>query len=505
MDIRRLLSIQAERGAKAIGTEHMFKSIEFVIAECRRYIQERSETYRDLEPEAKRQAIKELIISYVMSHPHLVEGYVDEDNRPDTNKLVDRLIEDITDYGILTAAMLDPDIYEIRANGKEIKVEKKGRCIDLTDKEGRILSFDSVEQQDIILRKLLGDVRLTPKDAIVNARTVEGYRVAAVHSSALSPDPEDPSNSGYHAFVLRKFRKLKMELPDLIKHGTLSDNMGRFLALLPEGGLTFVTVGPTASGKTTTNNAILQATPPDIRTIVVQNPSEIDLRKRDATGRVYNDVLHIETKEKENPSPTDNTMENVQNHILRLSPTLVCFGELRANIEFKNGLIIMQAGHPINATYHADDSEGAIQRYMTAYLAESGNQPSELVLAELTDKINIVIVQMLMRDGTRKIVQISEIIGVDSNNPNKAIVNDLFIYEMADEHEYDEYGKVVNIRGRHKRVGQLSERTIMKLKYRAISKSQYDFLLKPPSDDEIETYTGENIINYGKKIRGAQE
>lgn len=198
-------------------------------------------------------------------------------------------------------------------------------------------------------------------------------------------------------------------------------------------------------------------------------------------------------------------MENVQNHILRLSPTLVCFGELRANIEFKNGLIIMQAGHPINATYHAYDSEGAIQRYMTAYLAESGNQPSELVLAELTDKINIVIVQMLMRDGTRKIVQISEIIGVDSNNPNKAIVNDLFIYEMADEHEYDEYGKVVNIRGRHKRVGQLSERTIMKLKYRAISKSQYDFLLKPPSYDEIETYTGENIINYGKKIRREQE
>ena len=58
MDIRRLLSIQAERGAKAIGTEYIFKSIEFVIAECRRYIQERSETYRDLEPEAKRQAIK---------------------------------------------------------------------------------------------------------------------------------------------------------------------------------------------------------------------------------------------------------------------------------------------------------------------------------------------------------------------------------------------------------------------------------------------------------------
>ncbi len=500
MDAKRLLSIQAERGAKALGTESMQKSIDFVIAECRRFIQDRSESYRDLEPENKRNVIKELIVTYVMSHPHIVEGYVDEENRPDTNKLVDKLIEDITDYGILTAAMLDPDVYELRANGKEIKVEIKGRVKDLTDKEGNIVSFESVEQQDIILRKLLGDIRLTPKDAIVNARTMEGYRIAAVHNSAISPDPLDPNRDAYHAFVLRKFRKSKMGLSDIVKNGTMSDNMARLLALLPAGGLTFVTVGPTASGKTTLNNAILQAVPPTTRTILLQNPSEIDLRCRDSSGRVYNDVLHLEAKEKDNPTPNDPTMVNLQNHTLRLSPTFVCFGELRTNAEFKLGLQIMQAGHPINCTYHSETSKGAIKRFLTAYLAESGNEPSHLALASLTDFLNIVIVQKIMRDGTRKVIQISEVLGVKENNPNEPDINDLYIFDINDDPEYDSAGNVVNIKGVHKRVGKLHQRTIDKFKYDGVSKKQYGFLMEEPKDTEVETYTGQGILNYGKEL-----
>lgn len=498
MDAKRLLSIQAERGAKAVGTETAYKTIDFVISECRKYIQDRSETYRHLDPESKREAIKNLIISYVMTHPYIVEGYVDEENRPDTNKLVDKLIEEITDYGILTAAIMDPDVYEIRANGKEIKVEVKGRAQDLLDKEGRIVSFESVEQQEIILRKLLGDVRLSPKDAIVNARTVEGYRIAATHSSAIASDPNDPSGERYHAFVLRKFRKLKLTLPDIVKYGTISDNMARLLALLPAGGLTFVTVGPTASGKTTLNNAILQMVPSRTRTILLQNPSEIDLRFRDSTGRVYNDVLHLEAKEKENPTPTDPTMANLMAHILRLSPTFVCFGELRTNTEFKLGLQIMEAGHPINCTYHAEDAPGAIERFLTAYLSES-NEPFNLALRTLTRLLNIIIVQKLLPDGTRKVIQISEVLGVKKDNPYEPDINDLYVFEVTDEPEYDEMGNVAKINGRHRRVGKISEKMIRKLKLQGVSTSRYDFLLKDPDENEVETYTGQNIIGYGLK------
>ena len=334
VDNRRLLQIQSQRNVQANKTSNTQKQIESVVGECRRYIQDRADTYRNKDAEAKKNAIRELIIKYVMETKHTVAGFVDEDGKLDTNKLVDRLVEDITDYGILTKAMNDDDVYEIRCNNREIKVEIKGKVKDYTDENGNILRFQSPEQQDIVMRKILGDTRLTPKDAVINARSIEGYRIAAVHYSATSPDPNDPTNDKYHSFVLRKFKKSKMALGDIVKKNTISDNMARLMALCTAGGLAFFTVGPTASGKTTTNNAILQSMPPTTRVVLLQNPSEIDLRMKDASGRIYNDVLHLEAREKENPSPTDPTMPNLMKHILRLSPTFVALGEIRDPNEF---------------------------------------------------------------------------------------------------------------------------------------------------------------------------
>lgn len=500
MDQRKLLEIQTQRGAKTISSDISVRSLEAVTDECRSVISERSASYRDLSSTAKSEAIKQIIIDYVMDKKPLVEGYMDADKRPDVIKLVDKLVEDITDYGILTAAMMDETVYEIRANGKEIKIERAGHVEDLRDKDGNILSFESPEKQTIIMRKLLGDVRLTPKDAIVNSRTIEGYRIAAVHSTALSPDPNDPTGEAYDAFVLRKFKKSKMDLGQIVEKGTLSDNMARLLALAPAGGWTFLTCGPTSSGKTTLNNAILQAIPPTTRTVLLQNPSEIDLRFKDASGRVYNDVLHLEAKDKENPTPNDPTMGNLMDHTLRLSPTIVVFGEIRTNLEFKLAMKIMQAGHPINCTFHAESSSGAIKRFLTAYLAESGNEPSHLALSTLTDLVHLIIVQKIMKDGTRKVIQISEILGVDPQNRDLPLINDIYIYDIDREPIYNPDGSIKAIRGTHKRVGKLSERAIRRMQLEGISKPRYEFLTKDPSSTEVETYTGKNIDHYGMDI-----
>ena len=501
MEAKDLLELQTQRGAKiAAGGDTSRRTLEAVTNDCRKAIEEQSDKYRDLNPSDKKETIKQIIIDFVMNTKPLVAGYIDGENKPDTLKLVDKLVEDITDYGLLSQAMLDEDVYEIRCNGKELKVEIKGHVQDLIDKEGNLVSFDSPEQQEIVIRKLLGDVRLTPKDALVNGRTIEGYRIAAIHSSAMSPDPNDPVGDQYHSFVLRKFRKSKMNLGEIVEYHTLSDNMARLLALCTAGGLTFFTVGPTASGKTTTNNAILQSVPATTRTILIQNPSEIDLRFKDASGRIYNDVLHLEATEKENPTPSDATMRNLMDHTLRLSPTFVCFGEIRTNPEFKQAMKIMQAGHPINTTYHAESSNGAIKRFLTAYLAESGNEPSHLALSTVVDLVNMIIVQKIMRDGSRRIIQISEVVGTNPENREEPLLNDLYIYDIDREPEYDEAGNVVKIHGTHKRVGKISERTIRKFQLEGVAKSRYDFLLTEPNKAEVETYTGKNIDRYGMKI-----
>lgn len=496
MDVKRLVSLQAHRGANLGENVSVQKNLDAYISECRHYLQEHSESFMDYDPETRRENTRQLIVQFVMNNQDMVDGYTDENNKPDTNKLIDKLVEEITDYSILTKAMLDPNIYEIRCNGKELKVEVSGRVQDLTDEDGNIVSFESTQQQDIIMRKLLGDVRFTPKDAIVNGSTVEGYRIAAVHSSATSRDPNDPTGEMYHSFVLRKFKKSKMQLSDIVKFGTLSDNMARMLSLMPRGGLTWFTVGPTASGKTTTNNAILQEVPPTTRTVLIQNPSEIDLRMKDDSGRVYNDVLHLEAKEKEHPTPSDPTMQNLMTHTLRLSPTFVCFGELRTNAEFKLGLQIAQAGHPINCTFHSESAVGAVRRFLTAYLAESGNEPSDLALMTLTDLVKIIVVQKIMRDGRRRIIQISEVCGVMPDNPNMPDVRDLFVFELSDKVDLDEAGNVKKIYGRHKRVGKLSQRTIETLKLEGVPSEMFAFMTTDP-EGEVETYDGKTLEELG--------
>ena len=177
MQSKELLELQTQRGAKIMaGGDTTTKTLESVTNECRRAIEEKSDQYRNASVENKKRIIKQIIIDYVMNNKPLVKGYLDGENKPDTLKLVDKLVEDITDYGILSAAMADESVFEIRCNGKELKAEINGHVQDLTDKDGNIISFTSPEQQEVIMKKLLGDVRLTPKDALVNARTLEGFR-----------------------------------------------------------------------------------------------------------------------------------------------------------------------------------------------------------------------------------------------------------------------------------------------------------------------------------------
>lgn len=491
MDIRQLLDFQTQRGAKLSGaTDRNKTTIEQVISNCRRALEENSDKYRDFDPTEKKAIIKQIIIDFVMNEKPLVDGYTSADGVPDTVKLVDKLIEAITNYDFLTEPINDDSVNEIRANGKWVKIEKDGKIIDLKDADGNVLSFNSPEQQEIIMKKLLGDVRCTPADALVNGITLEGYRIAAVHSSAISVDPRDPHGERYSSFVLRKFKENRMTIEDIIKFGTMSDEMGKTLKVAAKGLLTLFTVGPTSSGKTTTNNAFINCMD-DMRVVLIQNPSEIDARKRDETGRTLNDVLHMEAHDVENPTPTDPTPENEMDHTLRLSPEYVVFGEWRRNIEFEYGMKLLLAGHPVNSTYHSETVLKAYRRFLTAYCASSG-EPPELAAQTLADAIDLIMVQKFMRDGTRKVIEIAEIAGIDENNRTKPIINTLFRF-FPNEPVYNSNGELISIGGEHRRVGKISDELADKLKLSGIRSTSFEFLTKEPSKYDKQTYTGENI------------
>ena len=458
MELRRRGS-----GALASQSQEDGRAIEVVVADLRVYLGSVSNRMDSTDK------IKHEIVNWVQNTRPVVNGYTNA-------SLIDRLTDDICNYGILTYAMQDPDVFEIRCNGRELKVEKKGRVQDYTDQNGKRLFFQTVEEQEVIMRKLLGDVRLSPKDQLVSGRTIEGYRIAANHYTAMSEDPDNPTAPKFCSFVLRKFQKSKMSVDDIVSKGTMTDEMGALLKLLTKGGLTFLTVGPTASGKTTTNNAILKSVPPTTRTVLVQNPSEIDIRHKDAQGLVSNNVLHLEAHEAENPLSTTATMENVMNQVLRLSPTFVCFGEIRTDGEFQQAMKIMQAGHPINATYHAKTVEGAIWRFVVAYMSASGNNNVALALQQICSLVQIIIVQKILRDGTRKIIEIGEIVGSQGEKP---IINILYKFDThPKENEYDEKGEVTKIAGEHVRISGLSDSTIEVLKLEGVPYDEYSIFEK---------------------------
>ncbi len=438
---------------------------------CQKYISSNaSNAYRrETNAGEKRKITTRYINEFVDSHKLMVDGYTT------LQELKDALANEITHYGPITEAMSDPEIDEIRANGPDqIFVEKNGKT-QLLDK-----TFIDKEHMEKIIAKLIGisKVRLTPKTPMVNARTIEGYRVNATHAEISPYDVP--------AFLIRKFSKKDISPERMVENLSFSVNMYKLLTLIPKGDLSWITVGPTGSGKTTLNELIVRQIDPLSRIITIENPSEMRLIRREGNnvnGRVINDVLQYEsTNEDEEDSPA--TMEALLTNAMRQSPHWIGPGELRKPSEFGTALRAAQTGHFFFTTLHAEGDKEAIYRFLTAYLMES-NEPAELAMRNICSAIKFVIYQEKLADGTRKVMSISEVIGSKGLEP---IVNPIYKFICEDVIEEEGTNRVLKIVGKHKRVGQISEKLVQTMLKAGIKKNRFEFLTRPVSDDEEEVY-----------------
>lgn len=424
---------------------------------------------RESDPARKREITKSYIYEFVDVQKPNVEGY------QSLQKLKQALVNEITHYGPITKAMEDPDIDEIRANGPDqIFVESSGKP-RLLDQE-----FSDVEHMERIISKLIGisKARLTPKIPMVNARTIEGYRVNATHAE-ISP-------YGAPAFVIRKFSKKSITSGMMMKNETFSANMFKLLSLIPKSNSSWITVGSTGSGKTTLNGILVKEIDPLHRIITIENPSEMRLIQREGQlkhGQVLNDVLQYESvSEDDDSSPA--TMENLLINAMRQSPHWIGPGELRTPGEFATALRAAQTGHYFFTTLHAEGDREAIYRFLTAYLMVS-NEPAELALRNICSAVKFVIFQEKLADGTRKVTSVSEVLGANGLEP---IVNPIYKFICDDVQEDEATHRVLKIVGRHKRVGVLSETIQQSMLKAGIKKERFAFLTRMPGEDEIEVY-----------------
>lgn len=462
----KLIQRRAKYGKGMLYSKEVI-SFPKIVEQCARYLHRLNRELDMTALQAKRRT-SENIDRFVNDLEVLVEGYEDPD------ALRKALKDEMIYYGVISELMDHPNINEIRVNAHDrIFYEENG----MTKRYPK--SFSSPEDARRVIERLLGEVRLTENEPFKNARTLEeGWRVNAIHPEISHP--------GEYAVVVRKFKEQTITDRDFIETQVMSPKMLDFLKFLPQIYVNWWTVGPTGSGKTVLNEAILKNMNAADRTIIVENPTEIRFEQYadEAKVHVKNDFLQLQAK---NPDPDNEknpnwpSMNNLLINALRQTPRYLGAGEIRTPEEFKTMLVAAQTGHNIFTTFHADSAEMALQRYLTTYLMASPNEPPDLAMKNLCRSIDIIVCMKLFpKTGKRKVTQIAEVLGSEGLEP---IINVIYEYEI-DSVEDDG-----TVRSRFIRRNPISSKLVRKFKDAHIPRSQYEHWVReaehPEGDVEL--------------------
>jgi pilus assembly protein CpaF len=338
-------------------------------------------------------------------------------SRNERIRLLDIILHDIIGLGPLEDLLLEPDISEIMVNGpKQIYIERKGKL----EKAPNVFVND--EHVLRIIDRIIAPLgrRVDEMSPMVDARLQDGSRVNAVIRPIAIKGP---------TITIRKFAKEKLTHLDLIKYGTITEDMADLLMGCIRARLNIVVAGGTGSGKTTTLNILSSYIPEDERIVTVENAAELQLRQD-----------HVVTLESRPPSVEGSgevTMMDLIINTLRMRPDRVIVGECRGG-EALAMLQAMNTGHDGSlTTCHANTPRDTIARLETMCLMGGMDLPIRAIREQIASAVDLIVQQERMKDGTRKIVNITEVVGMEGDNIQ---IQDIFFFEQTG---VDDNGKIV--------------------------------------------------------------
>lgn len=497
LQIRDLYKIQSEYGVSEGNFKEAEVSFEEYLANLRTYISRNLPegfTSENWDAKKKEDTYITMITYFVDQHKVNVANYVTPEGAIDTQMLLADLIDAVTGEGIIRDALEDPDVDEIQINDmKTIFVQKGGITDYYRDRKGRVMQFGNNDEIQIFLNKLLDDGKgnipqFTDGKPILNAKTVKHqYRVNAVHSSA-NTQAKPPYNFPITTVVIRKFKESTLTIDDLINSGACTEKMGRLIMLLGRADMKLFCVGPTGSGKTTLLRIIASTVPEDKRMILIQNPTEISFMERDENGRNRRNVVHWEVVQNaDTNSNSTATMSNLISNTLRATPEIVLVGEARESDEFRELLRVMRTGHKTFGTFHADGARDAVERFADEITESGGNTMTSI--RNVCNSINLIISQFKFDNGERKIMEISEILGVDDKG--EPVINTLFKFDFTGRMIKDENGRN-KVEGKFVPVNPLSKRLQNAM-----------FKASIPFSQIAEFCSDEDVAEYNKMLESA--
>jgi len=387
------------------------------------------ETFRELRSRVQDRLINELNPQIDLSNPAKVRKQVEEIfnaildsesivlSRSERQRLFESITADIIGLGPIEPLLADDEVSEIMVNGpKQVYVEKKGKLIK-TD-----ITFTDDEHVMRIIDRIVAPLgrRVDESSPMVDARLKDGSRVNVVIRPLALNGP---------TITIRKFRKDKLTVQDLVRFGSMSQDMADFLAACVQARLNIVVAGGTGSGKTTLLNVLSSFIPEDERIITVENAAELQLRQ--------DHVVTLESRPPNVEGKGEVTIRDLVINCLRMRPERIIVGECRGG-EPLDMLQAMNTGHDGSmTTIHANTPRDAVSRIETMCLMAGMDLPARAIREQIASAIHVFVQQSRLKDGSRKVTQITEVAGMEGD---VVVLQDIFVFEQTG---IDEKGKIV--------------------------------------------------------------
>ncbi len=323
-------------------------------------------------------------------------------------QITQEVMDEVLGYGPIQSLLNDPDVSEVMVNGpKKVYIEKKGKLI----KSG--VTFENDAHVIRVIERIILPLgrRVDADSPTVDARLPDGSRVNAIIPPVSLDGP---------SITIRKFRKDKLGMQQLVEFGSITPQMAEFLKACVISRLNIVISGGTGSGKTTLLNVLSSLIPEDERIVTIEDAAELQLQQ--------DHIVRLETKPSNIEGKGQVTIRDLVRNALRMRPDRVVVGECRGG-ETLDMLQAMNTGHDGSlTTLHANTPRDALSRLETMVLMAGMDLPIKVIRQQVSAAIDLIVQQTRLKDGTRKVTAISEVAGMEGDT---IVLTDIFRFEQT--------------------------------------------------------------------------
>ena len=328
--------------------------------------------------------------------------------RAERVRMLEQITDEILGLGPLEPLLRDETITEVMVNGpQQVYIEREGR-LEMTN-----VTFQNDEHVMKIIQRIIAPIgrRIDESSPMVDARLADGSRVNAIIPPLSLVGP---------VLTIRKFAATPFTVEDLIRFGTATPDMFEFLEACVKARLNIFVSGGTGSGKTTMLNILSSFIPDDERIVTIEDAAELQLRQEH--------VVTLEARPSNIEGKGAIPIRELVRNALRMRPDRIVVGECRS-AEALDMLQAMNTGHDGSmSTGHANTPRDMLSRLETMVLMAGMDLPLKAIREQIASAVDLIVHQNRLKDGTRKIVNITEVQGMEGD---VIVMQDIFVFEQT--------------------------------------------------------------------------